>query len=226
MRRAFAVMAASVAGTTGLFISNGAQSAHAATGAVVAEFKLHAATDEHASFVLPAGVYSVGAIGTYVHDTALSPPLQADAECTEGGASRGRLDYWFDPIDTVSVAADAQGVVSTWHPFRYILNGRPNPDYPQTLTYTADPLADPFDIYVNGHATQWVPVLPSVSDSTNAITVGCNAIDHHYETPVVSDGVSPIVLNVYDPNYADDADVANPGAGGGPGITIRITALT
>jgi hypothetical protein len=221
MRRSFAVLAAAAALAT--FAVPG--SAHATPGAVVAEFKLHAATNEHASQVLPAGAYLIEATGTYVHDTALNPPLLADAECTEGGDSRGRADYWRDPLDEVAAVADARGVVSTWHPFRYVLNGRPSPDYPGEIFYTGNVLDDPFDIYVNTRPQTWVPVLPTVLDSNNAVTLGCNAIDHHYATTVLSDGVNPTVLNVYDLNYADDADVNNPGAGNGPGITIRITEL-
>jgi len=193
--------------------------AHAALGTSFGEYKLHAATNEHLSVLLPPGVYDVTAIGTYIHDDSLNPPLQADAECTEGGASRGHPEAWQDPLDVIAGATGRPQAVSTWHPFRYIVNGQYDGSPQRNLTYTTDPLADPFDIYVNGRAVAWVPTFPTPLDpSTNAVDLGCNTATHQYDTVVVSDGATPTVLNVYDPNYADDQDVNN-------GITIQIGQL-
>jgi hypothetical protein len=95
---------------------------------------------------------------------------------------------WRDPVDTVSNIIGGQGLISTWHRWRYGINGDTllfqnqeaanaieNASVPTQLIYTGDVIDDTLDVYVEGdvldnvlsivdgknaHGQAWIPTFP------------------------------------------------------------------
>lgn len=210
----------SLAGVTALTVP---PSAHAALGTKLGEYKLSAVLEQptgftpHLSLKLPAGVYDITAIGTYVYGTIDGHTYQADAACTDGG-----FPAWHDPLDAVQSDLGLDGTFSSWHINRYSVSGDALTTSPQAF-YNGNPFGYAQSIYVNGQPAVWVPTFPTVSGDT--LPSGCNTTTHQYDTIVTTDGSSPVVLNIYDLNYNDNADLPNLGAGNGPGLTIQVGRL-
>jgi len=175
-----------VAAIGSMVMPNGA---HAALGEF-ARVRLHSNGDQVSLGVLSPGVYDLTTVGTYVYDKDTKAPLITDGECSVGSDAVGETNtVWHDPIDTVENIFGKPGIFSTWHRWRYGVNGDDllfqnqeaanaieNASIPNQLIYTGDVIDDTLDVYVQGdvldnyvlsavdgklaHGQVWIPTYP------------------------------------------------------------------
>jgi hypothetical protein len=152
-----------------------------------------------------SGIYLATVSGTYLYDNRI--PTSADAECSQS-----------HPLSTAvadRIAHDDLGLgygnlypspLSQWQRYRYgisldgLLSAPPNP------FFTEDPRDDVLDVYIDGSAQLWIPVLPTPVDVAPGpgLDAGCNTRDHTYSTLVIAVG-GATAFRIFDVNYGDNS---------------------